>query len=74
MANLLAARFPGKIWPVNPGRKSVMDIETYPSVSSLPEKPDLVVIVTPAVTVPGMVQECAAPQGSGRADHLGWIS
>jgi acetyltransferase len=60
LKNLLAARFPGKIWPVNSGRKSVMDIEAYPSVSSLPETPDLVVIVTPAVTVPGVVQECAA--------------
>src|SRR4051794_17244722 len=60
LRNLLAARFPGNLYPVNSGRKSVMELETYPSVSSLPETPELVIIVTPAVTVHGVVQECAS--------------
>lgn len=62
MHNLLAAPFPGEIYAVNSGRESVMGRKAYPTVSSTPEVPELAVIVTPARTVPGVVQECAARQ------------
>ncbi|MEP7294110.1 MAG: acetate--CoA ligase family protein, partial [Chloroflexota bacterium] len=40
-------------------RSSVLGIRAYPSVAALPEPVDLAVIVTPAHTVPGVMQECA---------------
>src|SRR5512139_1952675 len=47
------------IYPVNPNRKSVLDLECFPSVSALPRAVDLAVIVSPASTVPSVVEECA---------------
>ena len=48
MHNLLAASFPGAVYAVNSARDRVMGRKAYPNVASLPETPDLAVIVTPA--------------------------
>ena len=56
--NLLSTPFGGTVYPVNPKRASVLGIRAYPSISSLPEKVDLVVVTTPAKTVPGIIREC----------------
>jgi len=58
MANLIQGEFSGKIFPVNPIQDSVLGLKAYPNVASLPEKPDLAVIITPPGTVPGIVKEC----------------
>ena len=52
-------RFPGKIFPVNPKRDTVLGIKAYPSITAVPEKPDLAVIITPPKTVPGIIKDCA---------------
>jgi acetyltransferase len=52
--------FPGAIYPVNPNRAQVLGIPAYKSLAALPVKADLAVIVTPAVTVPGVIRECVA--------------
>ncbi|HEX6894127.1 MAG TPA: bifunctional acetate--CoA ligase family protein/GNAT family N-acetyltransferase [Bryobacteraceae bacterium] len=57
--NLISSPFGGTVYPVNQKRSSVLGIRAYPDVSSLPEAPELAVIVTPAVTVPGLIEECA---------------
>lgn len=57
--NLISSPFGGAVFPVNPTRSSILGIRAYPNVAALPETPDLAVIVTPAHTVPGVVQECA---------------
>src|SRR5436190_20400574 len=57
--NLMNTPFGGPIYPVNPSRPSVMGIRAYPSVSSLPEKPELVVVTTPAASIPGIISEAA---------------
>jgi len=56
--NLLSSPFGGTIFPVNPKRSNILGVRTYPSVSELPEVPDLVVITTPAASVPGLLREC----------------
>lgn len=56
--NLLANPFGGTIFPVNPNRPNVMGIRTYPSIKAIPDPIDLAVIVTPAKTVPALIQEC----------------
>ena len=55
--NLLKAKDKRKVYPVNPNRETVLDTKCYPSVSSIPETPDLLVVVTPAKTVPDVVEE-----------------
>ncbi|HTR39806.1 MAG TPA: bifunctional acetate--CoA ligase family protein/GNAT family N-acetyltransferase [Bryobacteraceae bacterium] len=57
--NLISSPFGGTVYPVNAKKNSVLGIKAYPNVASLPEPPELAVIMTPAETVPGVVEECA---------------
>jgi acetyl-CoA synthetase (ADP-forming) len=59
MRSLTEGKYPGKIFPVNPGRDEIMGIKTYPSLLQVPESVDLSVIVLPAESVPKTVVECA---------------
>ena len=52
LKNLIASPFGGTVYPVNPKRPNVLGIRAYPTVSAIPEKVDLAVIVTPATAVP----------------------
>jgi acetyltransferase len=58
--NLVSNPFGGTVFPVNPKRASVLGIKAYPNIAAVPEPVDLVVIATPAATVPGLIEECAA--------------
>jgi acetyltransferase len=58
MRNLMENPFGGVVYPVNPKRKAVHGVLCYPSLKDVPEAVDLAVIATPAVTVPGVVNEC----------------
>ena len=53
------------IYPVNPNSKSVFNLECFPSVSAIPGAVDLAVIVSPAPTVPPVVEECAHAGAQG---------
>jgi acetyltransferase len=55
--NLMSSSFGGTIYPVNPKRPSVLGIKAYPDLKSIPEKLDLIVVVTPASTVPDIIKE-----------------
>lgn len=57
MQNL--SSFKGEIFPVNPKRSSVLGIKTYPDLKSIPKKVELVVVVTPAKTVPQIISDAA---------------
>ena len=56
--NLLAAGFPGPVFPVNPNADRIAGLACYASVSALPQVPDLVVVAVPAAAVPQVAQEC----------------
>ena len=56
--NLVAGGFTGPVYPVNPAARSIHSLPCYPSVSALPEAPELAVVVVPAAAVPGTVEEC----------------
>jgi acetyltransferase len=58
--NLISTPFGGTVFPVNPKRPSVLGIKAYPSIAAVPQKVDLAVIVTPASSVHGLVEECVA--------------
>jgi acetyltransferase len=57
MQNLLATPFGGTVYPVNPKRVSVLGVRAYPTLTDVPERVDLIVVVTPAPTVPGIIAE-----------------
>ncbi|GIV79603.1 bifunctional acetate--CoA ligase family protein/GNAT family N-acetyltransferase [Litorilinea aerophila] len=56
--NLISHPFGGTVFPVNPNRSSVLGIHAYPKIADVPAQVDLAVIVTPALTVPGIIEEC----------------
>ena len=58
--NLISTSFGGTIFPVNPKYNSILGIKAYPSVAAIPDQVDLAVIVTPAKTVPAIIEECVA--------------
>ncbi len=60
MQNLVQGGFQGPIYPVNPKRKTVLGLKCYPDVQSLPEAPDLAILITKAKVVPTVLRECAA--------------
>jgi len=63
--NLISSPFGGTVYPVNPTRQSILGIRAYPSIAAVPEPCDLAVIVTPAPTVPKVVDECIAAGTKG---------
>lgn len=56
---LQEAGYPGRIFPVNPGRKTVQGLAAYPSLDALPEIPEVVLIVVPAAAAVRETQLCA---------------
>lgn len=58
MVNLLSGEFPGDVYPVNPKAESVFGVPAYPSISDLPEAPDVALIAVPAALVAGVMKEC----------------
>ena len=52
--------FKGQVFPINPTRKEVQGVTSFPSLAELPEVPDLAVIVVPGDNAIAAVKECAA--------------
>jgi acetyltransferase len=58
--NLIAAGFGGPVSVVHPKRQSVEGIAAFATISDLPKAPDIVVLATPARTIPALVEEAGA--------------
>jgi acetyltransferase len=56
--NLLAPAFHGRVYPVNPQRTEILGVKAYKSIADVPEPADLVVLATPAATIPGLIGDC----------------
>ena len=54
--SLLHNDFPGKIYPVNPGRKIIQGIECYPSLDAIKNDVDLVILAVSADDVPDQLR------------------
>jgi acetate---CoA ligase (ADP-forming) len=65
--NVIQSGFKGVAYPVNPSWASVSGVHCYPDVRSLPEVPELAVIIVPAALVAGVLEEV------GRAGTKGVI-
>lgn len=66
LAAALKARDRIRVYPVNPRYDEIMDLKSYPSITALPEAPDLVCIVVPYHQVLEVLQECR-DKGAGSA-------
>ena len=56
--NVLAGGYTGVVYPVNPKADEIAGIKCYPSVTDLPETPELAIVVVPAKFASGVVDEC----------------
>jgi len=56
--NLIGSGYDGVVYPVNPNRESVQGVQAYPTVIDVPKVVDLAIIITPAKTVPGILEQC----------------
>ena len=59
LQGLLDPGFRGEVYVVNPGATEIMGVPSYPSVSALPKRPDLAILVLPAEPAIAVVRECA---------------
>jgi acetate---CoA ligase (ADP-forming) len=58
--NLLAAAFPGPIYPVNPAAGTIQSLTAYASVEDAPEPVDLAIIAVPSKHVLGVADNAGA--------------
>jgi acetyltransferase len=58
LRNLMDQPSGATIFPINPHRANVLGIRCYPNIASIGEPVDLAIVVTPAATVPDVLQEC----------------
>jgi acetyltransferase len=58
LQNLLSRGFGGTVYAVNPHRTEVLGLKCHASISDVPERLDLAMVITPAPTVPGVIGEC----------------
>ncbi|HEX3354228.1 MAG TPA: bifunctional acetate--CoA ligase family protein/GNAT family N-acetyltransferase [Terriglobales bacterium] len=56
--NLLHPSFQGKVYAVNSRHSEICGRKAYPTIGDVPDKIDLAVVATPALTVPGIIGEC----------------
>jgi acetyltransferase len=66
LANLLAGGFPGRIDAVNPRHSQIAGGPCFASIDRLETAPDLLVVATPAATIPDIVRQ-AVQRGVGAA-------
>lgn len=58
LSNLKNSAYTGEIIPINPTRSEILGLPAFPSISKVPGKVDLAIVITPAPTVPSVIHEC----------------
>ena len=57
LRNIISSGYTGRLYPVNPKSEEILGLRCYASISLVPDNVDLVIVTTPARTVPGIIQE-----------------
>jgi len=65
LRTLLDESYEGKIYPVNPKEKIILGFRCYPSISEIEGPVDLVLVATPARTVPAVLEQCGHKKVAG---------
>ncbi|MEU4445243.1 GNAT family N-acetyltransferase [Actinosynnema sp. NPDC050801] len=58
LANLVDGGFTGALYAVNPHARQILGVRCHPTVTDLPEAPDLAVVCVPAPAVPRVAEDC----------------
>ncbi|NTV63444.1 MAG: CoA-binding protein [Oscillochloris sp.] len=58
LKNIIDNDYQGTVYPIHPSATTVLGLSAYPSISDLPQVPDLTVIVIPPQHVLPVVDEC----------------
>ncbi len=58
LLNMQEAGFTGGLYPVNNKREQILGLKAYPDLDAVPEAIELVVISTPAPSVPSVMRQC----------------
>ena len=56
--NLLASKYEGKIFPINPNASEILGFKVYPTILDVPEPIDAAIMTIPAKLVLGAIEEC----------------
>lgn len=56
--NLLTQGFQGEVYAVNPKGEEILGKKSFRTIGEIPGPVDMAIIVTPAPTVPGVLEEC----------------
>ena len=62
---LVAEKYEGRIYPVNPKEKTILGFKCYPSVSAIEGTVDVALIATPARTLPDVLKDCGRKKVKG---------
>jgi acyl-CoA synthetase (NDP forming) len=68
---LVEERYAGKIYPVNPNETSVLGFPCYKKVSDIEAPVDLVLITTPAKSIPAVLEDCGRKKVYGAVNIAG---
>jgi len=58
--NLISHHYPGKLYPINPGKESVMGVRAYKSIRDVEDPVDLAIVIVPAKAVEAAIADCCA--------------
>jgi len=58
--SLVNYKFKGRIFPINPNRDTILGVRCYPTLASLPEAPELAVMVVDLADGPALMKALAA--------------
>ena len=58
--NLISHHYPGKLYPINPGKTSVMGVRAYKSIRDVEDPVDLAIVIVPAKAVEAAIADCCA--------------
>ena len=60
LGSIIRYGYIGKIYPINPMAEEINGLKAYPSLASLPERADLVIICVSAPRVPDALRDCVS--------------
>lgn len=60
LTSILGWNFPGKVYPVNPKKDTILGHKAYPSLTAIPGEVDLALFAVPAQAIPEGLRECVA--------------
>ncbi len=58
LENFVKGEYKGKIYPINPEAKEILQVKCFSSISKVPHEIELAVVVVPGAFVPKVIEEC----------------